>query len=135
MTQDLRCWFWAPIRAGGSFEGKVAGGKLNGGVALAVGFEQTEPGHAPGGDVREGDLGVEAQATLEVLWLKGLPSEFIESGAEGVHVLGAEGEAGGGGMAAVAEEEVGAMAQGGSQVEAGDAPARSLATPPRHRRR
>jgi hypothetical protein len=96
---------------------------LNRGISLAGGFETVEDVERLGANFFEADFGIEVKRRLQGLDLEMLARQVIEPSAKGFKVFGRDGEAGGHGVAAMTNEEVAAVAEGGGKVEAGNAAA------------
>ena len=100
--------------------GQVAGEELDGRIPLAGRPQLVQGGQTFQGDVVQADLGIEAQGRLQVVGLEGAAGELVEAGAEGVQVGGCQAQARGHRVAALAEQQVAALAQRGGQVETGE---------------
>jgi hypothetical protein len=72
-------------------------------------------------DFIEADFGIEAQVGLEFVRLKALARDIVEVGTEGVEFIGSEANARSHCVAAVADEQMVALAQSGCEVETCDA--------------
>src|SRR6185437_8182283 len=107
----------------GALMGQAAGAELHGGISLAGWTQAVEFGEACQGDFVEADFAVEAERRLEVVGFERAAGVVVQAAAEGIEICGGDAQAGGHGVAAVAEEEVVAFAQGGGEVETGDAAA------------
>lgn len=92
---------------------------------MAGGFELAEFMNQFESEVTERDDGIESEGGHESIGGEDLMGDMVEALAEGGDVLGSDGEAGGHGMAAVANEQVTALVQGGGEVEALDTAAGS----------
>src|SRR6266566_2763285 len=79
----------------GALVGEVAGDKLDGGIALAGGFEAVEDGEGIESYFFEADFGVEAEGRVKVIGLEMLAGESVEARAKGFKIAGRNGKAGG----------------------------------------
>ena len=99
---------------------QIAGAELDSGVTLAHRLQASKMGESFEADFIEADFSIETQGRLEFVRLKSLARDVVEVGTEGIEFIGSKADAGGHGVAAMADKQMVALAQGGREVKTGD---------------
>jgi len=104
---------------------RIAGAELHGGISLAGGAQAVEVRRAVQSDFIETDFAIEAERACKSSGFSVRRAWSLRARAEGIEIRGGDAQRGGHRVATVAQEQVIALAEGGSEIKAGNASART----------
>ena len=117
VTQSLACFFFSADALERPGVSGVAQEELSGRIAHAGLLQFFQFVQTLNREFGGGHFGVEPQRGLELFGLQGPAGEFVEAGAQRLQVVGMNDDARRHRMAAMAQQQVVALAQSGGQIE------------------
>ena len=97
--------------------GEAADAKADSRISHASRLQTFQRGDVFDRHVAECDFRIDSQVWLKMFWLELGARDFVQAGAERIDFCRVDGDAGGHGVAAVADEQVAAFPQAGGEIE------------------